>query len=238
MVRRRTSAVSNHEATNCKIMFHALAIVPAKRTRACVDHVMDYGSPKAAFSGSSRNLPMTQPTAKRFPVPAIDTLPDDIRTRLLAVQEKSGFVPNVFLTLAHRPDEFRAFFAYHDALMDKEGGLSKAEREMIVVATSSANQCQYCVIAHGAILRIRAKNPLIADQIAVNYRKADITPRQRAMLDFAMKVSTEAHLVSDADFAAVASHGFSDEDIWDIAAISAFFALSNRIANVTGHAPQ
>jgi len=191
----------------------------------------------AASSGISRNLPMTQPTAKRFPVPAIDTLPDDIRTRLLAVQEKSGFVPNVFLTLAHRPDEFRAFFAYHDALMDKEGGLSKAEREMIVVATSSANQCQYCVIAHGAILRIRAKNPQIADQIAVNYRKADITPRQRAMLDFAMKVSTEAHLVSEADFAAVAGHGFSDEDIWDIAAISAFFALSNRIANVTGMRP-
>jgi uncharacterized peroxidase-related enzyme len=198
---------------------------------------MDYGSGKAASSGFSRNLPMTQPTAKRFAVPAIDTLPDDIRTRLLAVQEKSGFVPNVFLTLAHRPDEFRAFFAYHDALMDKEGGLSKAEREMIVVATSAANQCQYCVIAHGAILRIRAKNPQIADQIAVNYRKADITPRQHAMLDFAMKVSTEAQLVSDADFDALASHGFSDEDIWDIAAISAFFALSNRLANVTGMRP-
>jgi uncharacterized peroxidase-related enzyme len=198
---------------------------------------MDYGSGKAASSGFSRNPPMTQPTAKRFPVPAIDTLPEDIRTRLLAVQEKSGFVPNVFLTLAHRPDEFRAFFAYHDALMDKEGGLSKAEREMIVVATSAANQCQYCVIAHGAILRIRAKNPQIADQIAVNYRKADITPRQRAMLDFAMKVSTEAQLVSDADFDALAGHGFNDEDIWDIAAISAFFALSNRIANVTGMRP-
>ena len=131
---------------------------------------------------------MTQPAPKRFPTPAIDTLPDDIRTRLLGVQEKSGFVPNVFLTLAYRPDEFRAFFAYHDALMEKDSGLTKAEREMIVVATSSANQCQYCVIAHGAILRIRAKNPEIADQIAVNYRKADITPRQRAMLDFAMKV--------------------------------------------------
>jgi uncharacterized peroxidase-related enzyme len=180
---------------------------------------------------------MTQPTAKRFPVPAIDTLPDDIRTRLLAVQEKSGFVPNVFLTLAHRPDEFRAFFAYHDTLMDKEGGLTKAEREMIVVATSSANQCQYCVIAHGAILRIRAKNPMIADQIAVNYRKADITPRQRAMLDFAMKVALEAHLISDQDFASVASHGFNDEDVWDIAAIAAFFALSNRMANVTGMRP-
>ena len=180
---------------------------------------------------------MTQPIAKRFPTPSIDRLPDDIRTRLLAVQEKSGFVPNVFLTLAHRPDEFRAFFAYHDTLMDKEGGLTKAEREMIVVATSSANQCQYCVIAHGAILRIRAKNPMIADQIAVNYRKADITPRQRAMLDFAMKVALEAHLVSEEDFACAASHGFSDEDIWDIAAIAAFFALSNRMANVTAMRP-
>ncbi|MDU6671358.1 MAG: peroxidase-related enzyme [Bradyrhizobium sp.] len=180
---------------------------------------------------------MTQPTISRFPVPAIDALPDDIRTRLLAVQEKSGFVPNVFLTLAQRPDEFRAFFAYHDALMEKDGGLTKAEREMIVVATSSANQCQYCVIAHGAILRIRAKNPLIADQIAINYRKADITPRQRAMLDFAMKVALEAQAVDDADFKTLASHGFSDDDIWDITAIAAFFALSNRIANVTGMRP-
>ena len=180
---------------------------------------------------------MTQPTASRFPGPAIETLPEDIRSRLLAVQEKSGFVPNVFLTLAFRPDEFRAFFAYHDALMDKDGGLTKAEREMIVVATSSANQCQYCVIAHGAILRIRAKNPHIADQIAVNYRKADITPRQRAMLDFAMKVSREAQLVSEADFTELAAHGFSQDDIWDIAAISAFFALSNRIANVSAMRP-
>jgi uncharacterized peroxidase-related enzyme len=180
------------------------------------------------------DISMTQPIAKRFAAPPIDKLPEDIRTRLLAVQEKSGFVPNVFLTLAYRPDEFRAFFAYHDALMDKDGGLTKAEREMIVVATSSANQCQYCVIAHGAILRIRAKNPLIADQIAANYRKAEITPRQKAMLDFAMKVSTEAHRISEADFAALTGHGFSDDDIWDIAAISAFFALSNRIANVTG----
>src|ERR1700704_5148060 len=180
---------------------------------------------------------MTQPIAKRFPVPSIDKLPEDIRTRLLAVQEKSGFVPNVFLTLAYRPDEFRAFFAYHDALMDKEGGLTKAEREMIVVATSAANQCHYCVIAHGAILRIRAKNPVIADQIAVNYRKADITPRQRTMLDFAMKVSAEANTVSEADFAAVAGHGFSDDDIWDITAIAAFFALSNRMANVTAMRP-
>src|SRR5437763_13772371 len=143
---------------------------------------------------------MTQPAAKRFPTPAIDKLPDDIRTRILAVQEKSGFVPNVFLSLAYRPDEFRAFFAYHDALMEKDGGLTKAEREMIVVATSAANQCQYCVIAHGAILRIRAKNPLIADQIATNYRKADITPRQHAMLDVAMKVSADAQRNSGDDF--------------------------------------
>jgi uncharacterized peroxidase-related enzyme len=180
---------------------------------------------------------MTQPDISRFPVPAVNDLPEDIRSRLLAVQEKSGFIPNVFLTLAFRPDEFRAFFAYHDALMEKDSGLSKAEREMIVVATSAANQCQYCVIAHGAILRIRAKNPLLADQIAVNYRKADITPRQRAMLDFAMKVSQEAQLVSDADFAALSAHGFSDDDVWDIAAISAFFALSNRMANVTAMRP-
>ena len=180
---------------------------------------------------------MTQPAAKRFPAPSIDKLPDDIRARLLAVQEKSGFIPNVFVTLAYRPDEFRAFFAYHDALMDKDGGLTKAEREMIVVATSAANQCQYCVIAHGAILRIRAKNPLIADQIAVNYRKADITPRQKAMLDFAMKVALEAHIVSDVDFEALAVHGFSNDDIWDIAAIAAFFGLSNRMANVTAMRP-
>ena len=180
---------------------------------------------------------MTQPVASRFPTPPLDKMPEDIRTRILAVQEKSGFVPNVFLTLAYRPDEFRAFFAYHDALMEKDSGLTKAEREMIVVATSSANQCHYCVIAHGAILRIRAKNPQIADQIAVNYRKADITPRQRAMLDFAMKVSREANEISDADFAAVAGHGFTDDDIWDITAISAFFALSNRLANVTAMRP-
>jgi uncharacterized peroxidase-related enzyme len=180
---------------------------------------------------------MTQPTPSRFPVPAIETLPEDIRSRLLAVQEKSGFIPNVFLTFAFRPDEFRAFFAYHDALMEKDSGLTKAEREMIVVATSSANQCQYCVIAHGAILRIRGKDPHIADQIAANYRKADITPRQHAMLDFAMKVSRDAHLVSEADFTELASHGFSQDDIWDIAAISAFFALSNRMANVSAMRP-
>jgi uncharacterized peroxidase-related enzyme len=180
---------------------------------------------------------MSQPLAKRFPTPALDKLPADIRDRILAVQEKSGFVPNVFLTLAYRPDEFRAFFAYHDALMDKDSGLTKAEREMIVVATSSANQCHYCVVAHGAILRIRAKNPQIADQIAINYRKADITPRQTAMLDFAMKVSRAAEEISEQDFTEVSRHGFSDDDIWDIAAVSAFFALSNRLANVTGMRP-
>src|SRR5438045_7728442 len=180
---------------------------------------------------------MTKSITKRFANPSIESLPDDIRARLMAVQEKSGFIPNVFLTFARRPAECRAFLAYHDALMEKDSGRSKAEREMIVVATSSANQCHYCVIAHGAILRIRAKNPQIADQIAVNYRKADITPRQRAMLDFAMKVSQQANTVSEADFAAVAGHGFSDDDIWDIAAIAAFFALSNRMANVTAMRP-
>ena len=183
---------------------------------------------------------MTQPQhapASRFPVPALQDMPEDIRQRILAVQEKSGFIPNVFLALAHRPDEFRAFFAYHDALMEKPGNLTKAEREMIVVATSSANQCQYCVVAHGAILRIRAKNPLIADQVATNYRKADITPRQKAMIDFAMKVSQTAQLVGDADFDALKTHGFNEEDIWDMAAIAAFFGLSNRMANVTSMRP-
>lgn len=179
----------------------------------------------------------TSPAVSRFPVPSLDQMPEDIRTRIVGVQEKSGFVPNVFLALAARPDEFRAFFAYHDALMEKAGGLTKAEREMIVVATSAANQCQYCVIAHGAILRIRAKNPQIADQIAVNYRKSDITERQKAMLDFAMKVSRSAETVGDADFDVLKRHGFSDDDVWDIAAIAAFFALSNRMANVTAMRP-
>lgn len=172
--------------------------------------------------------------ADRYPPPALADLPEDIRARIEAVQEKSGFIPNVFLALARRPDEFRAFFAYHDALMEKPGGLTKAEREMIVVATSAANQCQYCVIAHGAILRIRAKDPLIADQVAVNYRKADIPPRQRAMLDFAMRVALEAQRVEDADYARLAEHGFGPEDAWDIAAIAAFFAMSNRLANAAG----
>ncbi|MCC8998992.1 MAG: peroxidase-related enzyme [Candidatus Contendobacter sp.] len=179
---------------------------------------------------------MTRPIS-RYPIPEINDLPEDIRARILEVQEKSGFIPNVFLTLAHRPTEFRAFFAYHDALMEKEGGLTKAEREMIVVATSNANQCQYCVVAHGAILRVRAKNPLIADQVAINYRKADITPRQKAMLDFAMKIAFEAYAIGDADFDALRSQGFSDEDIWDIGAIAAFFALSNRMANMSAMRP-
>src|SRR5207302_890259 len=198
------------------------------------DQIQDLLTDSRTASGYTP--PMTHPIS-RYPAPALDSVPADVRERILKVQEKSGFVPNVFLLLARRPDEFRAFFAYHDALMDKPGGVSKAEREMIVVATSAANQCQYCVVAHGAILRIRAKDPLVADQIAVNYRKADITPRQRAMLDFAMKVSRSAEEVSETDFAALAAHGFSNDDVWDIAAISAFFALSNRMANVTAMRP-
>ncbi|MGE5615462.1 MAG: peroxidase-related enzyme [Bacillota bacterium] len=173
----------------------------------------------------------------RFPVPDIAGLADDMRARILAVQEKAGFVPNVFLALAHRPAEFRAFFAYHDALMEKEGGLSKAEREMIVVATSGANHCQYCVVAHGAILRVRAKNPYIADQVAVNYLEADLAPRQHAMLDFALKVARHSEQVDEADFDKLRPHGFSDDDIWDIAAITALFALSNRMANFTKMRP-
>lgn len=174
----------------------------------------------------------------RFPVPEIKDLPDDIREKILAVQEKAGFVPNVFLTLAHRPDEFRAFFAYHDALMLKETGhLTKADREMIVTATSAKNNCLYCVVAHGALLRIYAKNSLIADQVVVNHLKADITPRQHAMLDFAIKVCLDAAAVTDADYAILHEYGFDDEDIWDIAAITAFFGLSNRIANVISMRP-
>lgn len=181
---------------------------------------------------SAQELPVS-----RFPVPNLADMPPDIRERIEAVQEKSGFIPNVFLVLARRPEEFRAFFAYHDALMDKPGSITKAEREMIIVATSNVNQCQYCVVAHGAILRIRAKDPLIADQVAVNYRKADITDRQKAMLDFAMKVSQSAQLVGDAELETLRSHGFDEEDVWDIAAIAAFFGLSNRLANVTSMRP-
>ncbi len=174
----------------------------------------------------------------RYPVPELADLPEDIRARITEVQEQAGFVPNVFLALAHRPAEWRAFMAYHDALLLKDTGtLSKGEREMIIVATSAANHCLYCVVAHGAILRVYEKKPLIADQIAVNHRKADITPRQRAMLDFAMKVCTDSASVADADFAALREHGFGDDDIWDIAAITAFFGLSNRMANVAGMRP-
>ncbi len=180
---------------------------------------------------------MTQ-TISRYPVPELRDLPDDLRTRILEVQAKAGFVPNVFLALAHRPAEWRAFIAYHDALLLKEGGtLSKGDREMIIVATSAANQCLYCVVAHGAILRIYEKNPLVADQVAVNHRKADITQRQRVMLDFAMKVCTASHTLEEADFAALRENGFSDEDAWDIGAITAFFGLSNRMANLTGMRP-
>src|SRR3954467_9057223 len=173
----------------------------------------------------------------RFPVPELASLPEDLRLRILTVQEKSGFVPNVFLVLAHRPDEARAFFAYHDALMEKQGGLTKAEREMIVVATSAANQCLYCVVAHGAILRVRAKDPQLSDQVATDYRKANITPRQKAMLDFAMKVSQRSQDLDDSDYEALRKHGFSDEDAWDIGAIAALFALSNRMAHVTRMQP-
>ena len=180
---------------------------------------------------------MTEKPISRFPVPVLNTLPEDIRETILDVQEKSGFVPNVFLALANRPDEFRAFFAYHDALMEKEGGLTKGEREMIVVATSAHNQCIYCVVAHGAILRIREKNPQLADQIATNYRKADITPRQKAMLDFALKVSKSSHEINNADIDDMRELGFSNDDIWDIGAISALFALSNRMANLTSMRP-
>ena len=178
----------------------------------------------------------------RYPFPDIQNLPEDLRAKILEVQEKAGFVPNVFLALARRPAEWRAFFAYHDALMVPESvgrtsNLTKGDREMIVTTTSAANQCLYCVVAHGAILRIYEKKPLVADQVAVNYRKADISPRQRAMLDFAMKVCTASHEVEDADFAALHAHGFNDEDIWDITAITAFFGLSNRMASVTGMMP-
>ncbi len=174
----------------------------------------------------------------RYPFPSLDSLPEDIRTRILEVQEKAGFVPNVFLAFARRPAEWRAFFAYHDALMLKEeGSLTKGEREMIVTTTSAANQCLYCVVAHGAILRIYEKKPLVADQVAVNYRKADISPRQRAMLDFAMKVCERSHAIEDADFSTLHAHGFDDEDIWDIAAITAFFGLSNRMASFAGMQP-
>mgnify|MGYP000187942192 FL=1 len=178
----------------------------------------------------------------RYPAPELANLPDDIRAKILEVQEKAGFIPNVFLGFARRPAEWRAFFAYHDALMLPEStgrtsSLTKGDREMIVTTTSAANSCLYCVVAHGAILRIYEKKPLVADQVAVNYKKADITPRQRAMLDFAMKVCLQSHAIDDADFAALHAHGFDDEDAWDIAAITAFFGLSNRMASFSGMQP-
>ena len=181
---------------------------------------------------------MTTPATLRYPAPELKDLPDDIKAKVLEVQEKSGFIPNVFLALARRPAEWRAFFAYHDALMlREESSLTKGDREMIVTTTSAANNCLYCVVAHGAILRIVEKKPLVADQVAVNYRKADITPRQRAMLDFAMKVCQHSAEIADADFDALHNHGFSDEDIWDIGAITAFFGLSNRVANMSSMMP-
>jgi uncharacterized peroxidase-related enzyme len=180
---------------------------------------------------ATKDEDVSEKPISRFPPGELAGLPKDVRERIEAVQEKSGFVPNVFLALARRPDEFRALFAYHDALMEKTGGLTKAEREMIVVATSGVNDCLYCVVAHGAILRIRAKNPLIADQVSVNPGKADITPRQRAMLDFALKVAARSHEIEDADYEALKGHGFTDDDAWDIAAITAFYAMSNRLAN-------
>ena len=188
------------------------------------------------------NNPQNSNPPTRYPSPELENLPDDIRVKILEVQEKAGFIPNVFLGFARRPAEWRAFFAYHDALMLPESvgrtsNLTKGDREMIVTATSAANQCLYCVVAHGAILRIYEKKPLLADQVAVNYKKADISPRQRAMLDFAMKVCVESHAVADADFAALEQHGFDAEDAWDIAAITAFFGLSNRMASFSGMQP-
>jgi 4-carboxymuconolactone decarboxylase len=212
---------------------------PAAALRAGTDLTPDGECKKlrlAAHGMCARETVVEHPIS-RFPVPRLEDLPQDLRDRILAVQEKAGFVPNVFLVLAHRPEEFRAFFAYHDALMEKPGALSKAEREMIVVATSSANHCQYCVIAHGAILRIRGKNRLLADQVAVNHRSADLAPRQKAMLDFAMKVAGDSHAIGEADFETLAGHGFDREAVWDIGAIAAFFALSNRMASLAGMRP-
>ncbi len=190
---------------------------------------------------SSKNNAVSDSVARpisRFAIPALTDLPNDVREKILAVQEKSGFVPNVFLVLSRRPDEFRAFFAYHDALMVKDtGSLTKADREMIVTTTSAKNNCLYCVVAHGAILRIYAKNPLVADQVAVNHHKADITLRQKAMLDFAVKVCLDSQSVGDQDYAMLREHGFDDEDIWDITAITGFFGMSNRMANVTSMRP-
>ena len=176
-------------------------------------------------------------TFSRYPVPELRDLEPDMRLMLEEIQEKTGFIPNVFMALAHRPDELRAFVAYHDALMKRDSGLSKAEREMIVIATSAENNCLYCIISHGAILRIYSKHPTLSDQIAANYRKADLMDRQKAMLDFAVKICNQSAEVDDEDFAELHAHGFSDEDIWDIGAITALFALSNRMANLTSMLP-
>ena len=186
--------------------------------------------------GGGERMHVSEPIS-RYPVSDIEDLPDDLRSVILDIQERTGFVPNVFLALSHRPDELRAFLAYHDALMEREGGLTKADREMIVVATSANNDCQYCVVAHGAILRIRARDPLIADQVAINYRKADINDRQKAMLQFALKVADDSRSISDDDFDTLRSHGFDDEDIWDIAGISSLFGMSNRMANFLSMRP-
>ena len=222
-----------------KVAPKATSKTASKATSKATTKAASKATAKAASATPATKSAATAalPRISRFPVPELADMPDDIRERIVAVQEKAGFVPNVFLVLAHRPDEFRAFFAYHDALMDKPGNLAKAEREMIVVATSNANQCQYCVVAHGAILRVRAKDPLIADQVAINYRKADLSERQRAMLDFGMKVSQAAHEIDDGDFDVLRSHGFTDDEIWDIAGIASFFGMSNRMANVTSMRP-
>ncbi|MEZ5551054.1 MAG: peroxidase-related enzyme [Pseudomonadales bacterium] len=211
---------------------------PGSRSKAHPDR-KSKAKPQREKSHTSENSHKPEPPAaiSRFPIPALDDMPEDIRARILAVQEKAGFVPNVFLALAHRPEEFRAFFAHHDALMERRGGLSAAQREMIVVATSAANQCHYCVIAHGAILRIRAKQPLLADQIAVNYRKADIPAADRLILDFALKVAGAAATIEDADLRLLREAGFTEDDIWDIGAIAAFFAQSNRLANLADIRP-
>jgi uncharacterized peroxidase-related enzyme len=220
----------------CRMATRRLAASCSIRRMGPACHAADFSGDYVS-SFPIRATALSDQPISRFPVPDLNQLPEDIRERILTVQEKSGFVPNVFLALAHRPDEFRAFFAYHDALMEKESGLTKGEREMIVVATSGLNQCIYCVVAHGAILRIREKNPLIADQVATNYRKADITPRQKAMLDFAVKVSLKAYEINDSDFETLRRFEFTDEDIWDIGAIAGFFALSNRLANTMSIRP-
>ncbi|MGI9666867.1 MAG: peroxidase-related enzyme [Acidimicrobiia bacterium] len=189
------------------------------------------------MDGRRKECTVSDTPISRYPVPDTIDLPDDLREMIESIQEKTGFVPNVFLALAHRPDELRAFMGYHEALMEREGGLSKADREMIVVATSGANDCQYCVVAHGAILRIRARNPLIADQVAINYRKADITERERAMLDFATKVAEDSRSINEGDFDTLRTHGFTEDDIWDIAGITALFGMSNRMANFLSMRP-